>query len=218
MQTPGPRLTFPPSHIPTFLSRPAILYASVLHDRGPLPAAEHANMPLFLGRRTIALCGGLILAFLPGCIGSSTPTGGRASDANRQFPLDRLETASIRVDGREIRVWIADEPAKQNEGLMFVPENELPENQGMLFVFPQEDHRGFWMLNTITPLDIAYARADGTIVSTYRMEPLGLITYPSIEPAMFALEMKAGEFARLGVEPGDKLTIPQEIITRAATR
>jgi uncharacterized membrane protein (UPF0127 family) len=78
-------------------------------------------------------------------------------------------------------------------------------------VFDEEAYRGFWMLNTITPLDIAFARSDGTIVKTWQMPPLTIETFPSLEPAMFALEMKAGAFARLGIKEGDTLVLPPDV-------
>jgi uncharacterized membrane protein (UPF0127 family) len=85
----------------------------------------------------------------------------------------------------------------------------------MLFVFPDERLRGFWMKNTITSLDIAFARMDGTIVAIHTMPPLTLETFPSFEPAMFALEVKAGTFAALGIQEGDKLVIPDEVFKQA---
>lgn len=94
---------------------------------------------------------------------------------------------------------------------MYVEPHEIADDQGMLFVFPNEAQRGFWMLNTVTPLDIAYARFDGTIVSTWQMPPLTLQTFPSIEPAMFALEMKQGSFERIGLHEGDRLDIPTDL-------
>ncbi|MDX2199790.1 MAG: DUF192 domain-containing protein [Phycisphaerae bacterium] len=157
------------------------------------------------------------LASLAGCVGnpppSSAPSGsGRASDASRRFPLDSLATGQILHEGKPIRVWLARSPQEQSEGLMFVPTDEIADDQGMLFIFPMEQQLGFWMLNTIAPLDIAYTRLDGTIVSTYQMPPRTLQTFPSIEPAIFALEMKQGAFARLGIEPGDRLEIPQSLL------
>jgi uncharacterized membrane protein (UPF0127 family) len=161
----------------------------------------------------------LLLLVVPplGCIGSGsgnqggTSTSGRASDARRRFPLDQLPTATITAKGQMIRVWLAATQERQTEGLMHVPAEEIADDQGMLFVFPDEDYRGFWMLNTVTPLDIAYARSDGTIVKTWQMPALTLQTFPSIEPAMFALEMKAGAFARLGIKDGDRLIIPDDV-------
>ena len=145
----------------------------------------------------------------------TTSPGGssRASDAARRYPLDALPTATVTVGDHTLRVWLAREldaqrPGVVEEGLMHVPGDEIADDQGMLFVFANEQIRGFWMRNTITALDIAFARADGTIVKTWQMPPLTLRTFSSIEPAMFALELKAGTLARLNVREGDRLEIP----------
>ncbi|MCL2330586.1 MAG: DUF192 domain-containing protein, partial [Phycisphaerae bacterium] len=82
----------------------------------------------------------------------------------------------------------------------------------MLFVFSNERSLGFWMANTITALDIAYIAADGRIVRTYTMAPLETRTYPSIEPAQFALEVRAGLFAELGIAAGQYVDIPESVL------
>ena len=94
---------------------------------------------------------------------------------------------------------------------MHVPPEEIADNQGMLFVFSDEALRGFWMLNTITPLDIAYARMNGTIVKIWQMPPQTIRTFSSIEPAMFALEVKQGTFERLGIAEGAQIIIPEDV-------
>ncbi|MBL8877697.1 MAG: DUF192 domain-containing protein [Phycisphaerales bacterium] len=144
--------------------------------------------------------------------GGSTAARDASSDSRRKFPLDGLETAAISVNGKTITVWLAQDEAHRTEGLMFVQPEELGDTQGMLFVFPDERLLGFWMRNTVTPLDIAFARMDGTIVRIWQMPPLTLNTFPSGEPAMFALEMKAGSFEKLGIREGDRLDIPQDIL------
>jgi uncharacterized membrane protein (UPF0127 family) len=170
----------------------------------------------------------IMLLAMGGCFGSGNAgpppsttqntNGGttRASDAARQYPLDSLPTATIQAKGQDVRVWLAQEfdpqrPDIVQEGLMHVPPEEIADDQGMLFVFSDERLRSFWMLNTITPLDIAFARWDGTVVKTWQMPPRTLQTFPSIEPAMFALEVKQGAFARLGLQDGDRLTIPDVV-------
>jgi uncharacterized membrane protein (UPF0127 family) len=162
----------------------------------------------------IALVLAMGLVWVCGCSSGEVAGGnGRISDAQRRYPLDSLPTASVRVRSADLRVWVVQEsdpnrPGVVQEGLMFVPPEELPDNQGMLFVFDEERIRGFWMRNTITPLDIAFARANGTIVKTQQMPPLTLETFSSVEPAMFALEMKQGSFAKIGLREGDRLEIP----------
>ncbi len=146
-----------------------------------------------------------------GCVGSPAGNDDESSSSRRQFPLETLPTATVTVKGNTIRVWLALDADRREEGMMFVPEREVADDQGMLFVFPDERYLGFWMKNTITPLDIAYARMDGTIVTTHTMPILTLQTYPSYEPAMFALETKAGTFERLGIGPGDRIDIPADV-------
>jgi len=148
-----------------------------------------------------------------GCVGAplSNDGDGAGSSSRRKFPLDSVPTATVSIKEHAFRVWLATTPDQQAEGLMFVPESEIADDQGMLFVFPDERPLGFWMKNTITPLDIAFARLDGTIVTIHTMPPLTLDTFPSIEPAMFALEVKAGTFQRLGIAEGDTLLIPDAV-------
>lgn len=160
----------------------------------------------------------LSLMATPGCVGTSSGSMDNQSEREslRQYPLDTLPTATIGVDEQSLRVWLAREqdqsrPNLIQEGLMHVPPERLAEDQGMLFVFDTEQIRSFWMLNTITPLDIAFARADGTIVTIWQMPPLTLESFSSLEPAMFALEMKQGSFEQLGIEEGDRLRIPNEV-------
>lgn len=167
---------------------------------------------------------GLALVALPwltgGCAGSTNGGGGEpisASDARRKYPLSTLPTSTVTIDGHAIRVWVVQDfdpqrPGAVQEGLMHVPPEEIADDQGMLFVFRTERVHGFWMFNTITPLDIAYARMNGTIVTIAQMEPLTLDTHSSIEPAMFALEVKQGTLAALGIAEGDRMEIPDEVL------
>ncbi len=196
-------------------------------------------MTRFKGFQCVALSAVFLVPALIAPLGCVRPTSGgdanaptatspasattrRASDARRFYPLDSLPTAWTTVNGNLLRVWLAQEstPARQGadrtpveEGLMFVPPEEIADDQGMLFVFTDESVRGFWMRNTITPLDIAFARMNGTIVKIWQMPPLTLRTFSSIEPALFALEMKQGAFERLGIKAGDRIDIPPEVLT-----
>jgi uncharacterized membrane protein (UPF0127 family) len=162
---------------------------------------------------------------MPGCVGSSSEQGGeaaadtssRSSDTLRRHDLDTLATSTVTIGKHVFRVWLAQDfdrerPGVVQEGLMHVPPEEIADDQGMLFVFRDERIRSFWMLNTITPLDIAYARSDGTIVTIRQMPAQTIRSFGSIEPAMFALEVKHGTFERLGIAEGDTMVIPAEVI------
>jgi len=139
--------------------------------------------------------------------------------------LSAMDTARIQIGEHTFEVWLAAEPHQQELGLMQVTVEELepipadeaaglPQGaeRGMLFVFDNEQLRSFWMLNTITALDIAYIRSDGTIVKTHTMAPLETRLYPSVEPAQYALEVRAGLLADLGIEIGDHVEIPDTVL------
>lgn len=119
------------------------------------------------------------------------------------------DDSTIRLDvgGRVFRVEIADTPEERQRGLMY--RDSLGEDEGMLFVFPDEELRSFWMKNTAIPLSIAYIDAGGTIREIYDMEPFSLAPVPSRYPAKYALEVNRGRFAAYGIEPGDRVVLPE---------
>jgi hypothetical protein len=77
----------------------------------------------------------------------------------------------------------------------------------MLFVFPDEVIRSFWMEDTHIPLDIAYVDASFHIIDIQQMEALSTDPHPSAGPAMYALEVPLGWFAEHGVEVGDTIEV-----------
>ncbi|MFN2425790.1 MAG: DUF192 domain-containing protein [Candidatus Binatia bacterium] len=96
---------------------------------------------------------------------------------------------------------------EQSRGLMF--RTELDDGDGMLFVFDADEERSFWMSNTPISLDILYIRSDATIVSiATRTTPYSEKTIPSRGRARFVLEVPGGWSERHGVNPGDRVTLP----------
>jgi uncharacterized protein len=117
------------------------------------------------------------------------------------------ENESVAVD-----VEVADTPEKEAKGLMF--RTELPQNQGMLFVFAEPQLLYFWMKNTKIPLDILYFAADGSLVSTTTMEPCvadPCPSYPSAAPARYALEVNKGYVVEHGIDQTWKLVLPDAL-------
>jgi uncharacterized membrane protein (UPF0127 family) len=109
----------------------------------------------------------------------------------------------LRAGTGRLCVEIADEPAELSRGLMHRP--SMPDDHGMLFVFPDEQPRSFWMKNTHIPLSIAYADAERRVVSILDMRPLDLSPVLSGARAMYALEVNKGWFQRHRLSPGDLL-------------
>jgi uncharacterized membrane protein (UPF0127 family) len=116
-------------------------------------------------------------------------------------------------------VWVADDDDERERGLMFVTAEEmaaLPDGteRGMWFIFDAEQsaRHGFWMKNTIIPLDIAFVRSDGRIVSIRTMAPRDTRHYYPKAPYRFALEVNANTFSRLGIKEGDGIEIPKSLL------
>jgi uncharacterized membrane protein (UPF0127 family) len=108
---------------------------------------------------------------------------------------------TIKVAGVPARVRVSQTPEEKQRGLMYT--EKLPPDQGMLFVFDDEDRRAFWMKNTPIALDIAYIDRMGQIVEIQKMKPLDTTVCVSQRRAMYALEMNAGWFQEHGVTVGD---------------
>lgn len=108
---------------------------------------------------------------------------------------------TITIDGVTMAVEIVQDIEARQHGLM--NREQLPENQGMLFVFETTQILSFWMRNTFIPLDIAFITEAGEIVDILRMEPLDESkSYISSKPALYALETNAGWFESNGVKVG----------------
>ena len=104
-----------------------------------------------------------------------------------------------------LNVEIADTDERRAYGLMF--RDKLGRDEGMLFIFDDEDQRSFWMQNTLIPLSIAYISREKVLNEMMDMQPAVMgasrpKTYPSKKKAMFALEMNIGWFDRHKIRPG----------------
>lgn len=105
-----------------------------------------------------------------------------------------------------IRVELAESDPTRARGLMY--RTALEQDQGMLFVFPDEQRRSFWMKNTCIPLDMLFIDRSGTIVGivenvpTLSRAPRGVPC-----PAAYVLEVNAGWTREQGVFAGQRLEI-----------
>jgi hypothetical protein len=120
-----------------------------------------------------------------------------------------FEKEKIKIGSKTIVVEIAKTPDQHQYGLM--NRNSLPENSGMLFIFENEQTLNFWMKNTFIDLSIAYINKDKQIIDIQEMKATNqmmvgdLPTYPSLKPALYALEMNTGWFKKNKVKLGQKL-------------
>lgn len=106
----------------------------------------------------------------------------------------------------QINAQVAELPQTRQIGLMH--RKQMPQHEGMLFVFEQSQRQCFWMKNTLLPLTIAFLDDDGTIVNLADMQPLALDSHCSARPVRLVLEMNQGWFAHKGLAAGSRLTGP----------
>ena len=119
----------------------------------------------------------------------------------------KLAGTTMQVAGKSITVEVARTKAEMAKGLMF--RDSMPMDHGMLFVYPKKQKMSFFMLNCRFPLDVAFIRADGTIDQIGRMEPREELPTRSKSEVRFVLEMNGGWFEKNGIEPGDKVVVPE---------
>lgn len=114
----------------------------------------------------------------------------------------------VELKGTRISVEIADDDSERERGLMF--RDRLEPGTGMVFVHNDEQRQAYWMKNTKIPLDIIYFDAQRRLVSVSHAPPCSLGNrcppYPSTGPALYVLELNAGEAAKLGLVAGDTIT------------
>jgi len=114
----------------------------------------------------------------------------------------------VELGGERFDVEIADNDATRARGLMF--RDVLASGHGMLFIHDRQEPQAYWMKNTKIPLDILYFDSERRLVTQQRDVPPCWAGdrcpgYPSNAPALYVLELNAGEAARLKLEDGAEL-------------
>ncbi len=109
--------------------------------------------------------------------------------------------SQLTIKGKKLRVEVARTEDEKARGLMF--RDKLGADEGMLFVYEEEEFLTFWMKNTPLPLSIAFIDQKGRIVDIQDMEPFSLRTHTSARPARYALEMNRNWFQKNGINVGD---------------
>jgi uncharacterized membrane protein (UPF0127 family) len=124
---------------------------------------------------------------------------GTAAPTAPGLPTARI--AIVAPDGRAfpLTVEIAATQEERQRGLMF--RRELPDDAGMLFLFPEDTRTSFWMKDTFIPLTIAFLAADGRILAVVDGQPLDETPLDPGVTYRYALEVNQGWFARRGLEP-----------------
>ncbi len=130
-----------------------------------------------------------------------------------------LATRRMFLSGIAYEVAVASDPVTRTRGLS--GRDAIEPRGGMLFVFPDDASRTFWMRDCKVDIDIAFLDRSGRVVAAHRMqvEPpraggeseqaylSRLRQYPSMAPARFALELRAGSLSALGLAVGSLVDV-----------
>lgn len=88
----------------------------------------------------------------------------------RKTNTDSAETVSMTIEGKKVKLLVADTETEWAYGLM--NRRTLPEADGMVFMFPKKEMRTFWNMNTFMDLKVVWM--DGNQV-------IGTSELPSID-------------------------------------
>ncbi len=147
----------------------------------------------------------LIIAFAAFLIINNLLTS-KQNDTEFIFKKDGVLTFSDSTGNikAKIDVQIANTDFDRQLGLMF--RKSMSENQGMLFIFPQESVQSFWMRNTYISLDMIFVNTNKKIITVHKnTKILSDQSYQSTGPAKYVIEVDAGFSNRFKIKVGDKV-------------
>src|SRR5690606_27892439 len=129
-------------------------------------------------------------------------------------------TQRVTLNGRTFELELALDDESRYRGLS--GREHIPEDGGMLFVFPYAREVHFVMRDCPNPIDVVFLGPNGRVVSMHAMRPepgvpeSQLTRYASRWPVQFAIELRGGTLAELALEPGQRVDLPIEELKRRA--
>lgn len=105
---------------------------------------------------------------------------------------------------------IASTSETRKKGLMF--KEKLAKDKGMLFIWPDEKERTFWMKNTLIPLDLIFVSKDKNVVETTSLEPCQADpcpTYTTSTKAQYVIEVNKNSVQKWKIQLGDIFLLPE---------
>jgi uncharacterized membrane protein (UPF0127 family) len=162
-------------------------------------------MPLSF-RRSVRVMSPLLLT-----LAAFTATGCGETTAPSDIHFDTIQTT---LKSKPFTLEVADTDAKRERGLMF--RDSMPADHGMIFVFDNADKYGFWMKNTLIPLDILFLDESAKVVDIRTMQPHDENSTIPVAPALFTIELNAGTAKNIGIATGDQIPLPDKYLKHAS--
>jgi uncharacterized membrane protein (UPF0127 family) len=145
------------------------------------------------------------LLFLSGCSGEKRQVPTLQQDPVLEFVAEVIFYDDAQQEITRIDAAVADDDRERAAGLMNV--RSMQDDQGMIFLFEQEQPRSFWMMNTFLSLDIVYVNAAMEIVRIHRYTtPFSQEGILSEKPAKYVVEVKAGFTVVHDINEGDSIS------------
>lgn len=117
-----------------------------------------------------------------------------------------LPEATVTAPKTTLTLQVARTEPERNRGLMAYA--SLPPHTGMVFVFDSDGAVGFWMKDTLIPLDMIFVASDGVVRSVDANVAVVSPDLPDAQipieegTARYVIELNAGEAAADGIKPG----------------
>jgi uncharacterized membrane protein (UPF0127 family) len=130
------------------------------------------------------------------------------------FPQSLLAVRTAGHNVIKFKIWTADTPTRDQQGLMFVRTMDL--HAGMLFLFPKNERVAMWMKNTYMPLDMLFMNRRGVIdYIAANTTPFSEAIIGPITPEYAVLELNGGASEHLGIKVGDTVIHPSFKVPKA---
>ena len=121
----------------------------------------------------------------------------------------REDQVYLRGDWGQARftVEVADDADSRAQGLMHV--ENLPRASGMLFVYPFPRQVGFWMKNTLIPLDMIFVDETGVVKKVHQNAiPHDERPIMGGDDILVVLEINGGLSGQMGIVAGSEMRHP----------
>jgi uncharacterized protein len=154
----------------------------------------------------------LLSVLLMGC---SPPTTAKSPNPTSELQVQAPKGQNLPISAqatipknRKIKLEVARTPEQQMMGLMYRP--ALPDDRGMLFIFPSAQPVKFWMKNVPVSLDMVFIQNGRikyieTAAPPCNSEPCS--TYGPNVPINQVIELRAGRANELALQVGDAIKI-----------
>ena len=140
--------------------------------------------------------GGKIVGLIVTLVAAVLAGTAMADSCREDVVMLRGETGTARFT-----VEVADDKQERAQGLM--NRESMPMSAGMLFVYPIPQPVGFWMKNTLIPLDMIFMDETGTVKKVHHeAQPLDESPIFGGEDILTVLEINGGLARNIGIAEG----------------